>query len=926
MKKYLLLILISGFALSGATQETHWQQQVDYTIRVTLNDSLHTLNGFISIQYQNRSPDTLYYIWFHLWANAFKSDKTAYSDQLLENGQLSFYFSSSEEKGYINQLDFRVNDTRIEPEDHPTHLDIVKLPLPSPLLPDSQVTVTTPFHVKLPRNFSDGGHTGQSYEILQWFPKPAVYDQKGWHPMPFLQQGAPYCETGNFNVALTLPRNYVVAATGILQEEDEKEWLRGRSSFTWTETRYRKKTKGGSFKTIREIFPASDPVTKTLHYVARNAQDFVWCADKRFIVQHDTCSLVSGKTIDVYVYYTQKSKALWINGMDYAKKAVHYYASVINTPPFSSLSIVAASAKMYGASAHPALAVIANNKKTPLKEETVSRAIGQTWMNNLLSANARVHPWMNNSISTFFERQPLLQKPVKINNIHSIHNYEKTAFETMVSVKKDQPVETPAGELSTLNYWLSSGYKGSEWLHILKSFLGKDTFDSCIQVYHQQWQFGHPYPEDFKQIFSTVSNKNTDSIFRLLNLKGDFLPRRPTQIRTVWLAKADPERSYHYIGILPALGFNLYDKLMTGVVIHNYNLPFNRFKFVVAPLYATGSRQISGIGRASYTWYPKSRFYAIEAGSGWEKFTGNTYVDEEHTANYLGFNKLSPYIRFTFNNHNPRSRLHKFIQFKTYFLNTDVLKFTWDTVTMKSDYSIAKQYSSLGQLRWVTDNSRALYPYRTEWQFEVSKDFGRLVYTGNYYFNYPENGGMNVRWFAGKFFYFGGQTSLKRSRTDPYHLNMSTPKGDEDYTYNNYFMGRNEFNGFFSQQVMMRDGGFKTRTDLLNSKVGKTDNWLLALNFTSSLHRHLPVKLFFDLGSYSEGSDDKTGIPKILFDAGFQVSLCKDIVNIYVPLIYSKIYQDYYKTIPGNNFWQRISFSMDIQNISFRKLNLPLPF
>jgi hypothetical protein len=141
----------------------YWQQEVNYTIDVSLNDKEHSLQAFEKIEYINNSPDTLTFIWFHIWPNAYKTDKTAFSDQLLENGNTKFYFSSKEQKGYINRLDFKVNDVTAKTEDHPLHIDIIKLLLPSPLAPGKKVTITTPFHVKLPYNFSRGGHDGDSY-------------------------------------------------------------------------------------------------------------------------------------------------------------------------------------------------------------------------------------------------------------------------------------------------------------------------------------------------------------------------------------------------------------------------------------------------------------------------------------------------------------------------------------------------------------------------------------------------------------------------------------------------------------------------------------------------------------------------------------------------------------------------------------------
>ena len=97
--------------------------------------------------------------------------------------------------------------------------------LPQPLAPGASITITTPFRVKIPDSFSRFGHVGQSYQITQWYPKPAVYDQKGWHPMPYLDQGEFYSEFGSFDVRLTLPANYVVGATGVLQNPEEQQHL-----------------------------------------------------------------------------------------------------------------------------------------------------------------------------------------------------------------------------------------------------------------------------------------------------------------------------------------------------------------------------------------------------------------------------------------------------------------------------------------------------------------------------------------------------------------------------------------------------------------------------------------------------------------------------------------------------------------------------
>jgi len=176
LKKLFLVSLVFFCQIAASyCQPSYWQQQVNFNIDVTLNDKDHTLEGFVKMDYFNHSPDTLYFIWFHLWPNAYKNDRTAFSEQSLENGQTKFYFSNNEQRGYINRLDFKVNGTVVKMEDHPVHQDIIKIVLPQPLAPKSMAKIETPFRVQLPFNFSRGGHVGQSYQITQRMASYALY-------------------------------------------------------------------------------------------------------------------------------------------------------------------------------------------------------------------------------------------------------------------------------------------------------------------------------------------------------------------------------------------------------------------------------------------------------------------------------------------------------------------------------------------------------------------------------------------------------------------------------------------------------------------------------------------------------------------------------------------------------------------------------
>ena len=190
------MIRISFLLLSLTTlfsqDKYYFQQELKYEIDVILNDEDHTLSAYEKIAYKNNSPDELTFIWFHVWPNAYKDNSTAFAKQAGPNS--SFAKSDSLDRGYIDSLDFKVDGKQVDWSFHPEWNDVIKIELNQPLEPGKTIDIETPFFVKIPKVFSRLGHTGKHYEITQWYPKPAVYDHKGWHPMPYLNQGEFYLE------------------------------------------------------------------------------------------------------------------------------------------------------------------------------------------------------------------------------------------------------------------------------------------------------------------------------------------------------------------------------------------------------------------------------------------------------------------------------------------------------------------------------------------------------------------------------------------------------------------------------------------------------------------------------------------------------------------------------------------------------------
>jgi hypothetical protein len=643
----------------------------------------------------------------------------------------------------------------------------------------------------------------------------------------------------------------------------------------------------------------------------------------------------------------------------YIKKTILSRSNLIGEYPYNTVAAVQAETKYSGGMEYPTITLITGVTSERGAEGVIEHEVGHNWFYGILATNERDHPWMDEGMNTYYNhfRYGYEAAPTVVTkkgdkdliNERMPGDIDDFMLRYAASEKRDQPIETVSEKFSELNYELSAYYGASEWMNTIEHVLGRKTFDNCLKAYYQQWKFKHPYPEDFKEVLENISGTTLDEAFAVMNkkkrtdisgikksivldpFKKDMTSSsgRKTKLTSFFSFK-DTDK-YKYIFASPAIGYNRYDKLMIGVLLHNYTLPEEKFQFLIAPMYGTGSKQFNGIGRIDYRLKQGNNGEKLTLSLAGASFNGDAFTDSTGKKNFLRFSKIVPGIKYVFANNNPRSQLVKYLQWKTFFISEESLLSLRDTVNdvYINTYPINNRY--VNQLKFVIENNRVLYPYNATLQAEQGRHFVRLAFTGNYFFNYAKGGGMNVRLFAGKFFYLGEKTFSKQFETDPYQLNITGPKGYEDYTYSNYFAGRNEFDGIASQQIMQRDGFFKVRTDLLSSKIGKTDNWLAAANFTSDFPKafnplqilpvNIPLKIFVDIGTYAEAWQRNSNQGKFIYDAGLQVSLLKGIVNVYAPLLYSKVYRDYINsTISGSKFLKNIVFSIDIQNMKLTKL------
>ncbi len=525
-----IILFIFLFASSNLfAQSTDWQQRVNYEIDVTLNDKKHELDGRMELEYINNSPDTLDFIYFHLYPNAYKNQSTAFAKQFLENGDADFYFSIEADRGYINQLRFKVGDQKLNWEPDREHKDIVKVLLKEPLLPKSKVVLTTPFRVKLPETYSRLGHQGQSYQITQWYPKPAVYDEEGWHPMPYLDQGEFFSEFGKFDVEITLPKNYVVGATGELQNKEELDWLTKKAK----ETAAKK-----SFSLWDESFPKSDTTYKTIQYIQDNDHDFAWFADKRYHVLKGEITLPrSGRKVTTWSMFTNTEANLWKNSIGYLNEATLFYSKHIGEYPYSQVTGLQGGLGAGSGMEYPMVTVIGYAGDSTYLEDVLLHEVGHNWFQAILASNERTDPWMDEGMNSYYEGRYLEEKYPKMGSYDSLPSVNaETAVSNLgfddfyatpynyywylmyARQAKDQAVSLDSETLTSHNYGAMVYGKAALAMRYLEGYLGKAAFDGVMQKYYQNFEFKHVKPSDFRTLLERETGKDFTWFFdKLLN-------------------------------------------------------------------------------------------------------------------------------------------------------------------------------------------------------------------------------------------------------------------------------------------------------------------------------------------------------------------------------------------------------------------------
>ena len=955
MQRLLLAALFLATAACAQAQKAYFQQRVDTRIQVKLDDEQHLLYGFEEITYTNHSPDTLAFLYIHLWPNAYLNDRTPYAQQQMQLGNKDFFYAKAEDRGYIDSLSFRVNGLDATFETLPGAPDIARLQLPQALQPGQALQIETPFRVKIPRIFSRLGHSGQAYYISQWFPKPAVYDRHGWHPVSYLDQGEFYSEIGSYEVSITLPKNYVLLATGNCQQPEEAAWMQALSKQPVAVPRN------------KAAFPPSDTAYKTLTFKEDNIHDFAWFTDKRWALRYDT-AVVDGRTVDIWAAFLPAENTRWHQATGFLKTTLDVYGNEVGPYPYRTIKAVEGDMKAGGGMEYPTITIIDRAAGKGALDDVLAHEAGHNWFYGILASNERQFPWMDEGVNSFYEKKTTARiNGLSRAEIFSSQSLSNLLYYQLAASRQDQAAALPAPAYRELNYGADVYFKPPLLLDWLEAWMGPEHFRAAMRDYYQTWKFRHPYPEDMQAVFQKhsredvswfftgalhtdkpidfkvvrkgannylIQNKSgfaapavldvyvNDSVVRHISTapfaheqvislqEGERLALSPTipdlnrknngyrhggfrPAIGLGLGLQKQEKIY----LLPAPGYNVYDGFMLGPLLHNISLPEHRFKYALAPLYGFGSKSWAGAGSVAYSFYPGKIFQEIIAQADAKSFHYQQSGLNISQPLYARYEKVAPSLNFIFKEKNPLSTVTRTLLLRGYFIREENFNFYQDGTDSLYRPALFSSQKLYGRLSYEHQNERLFNPFSYKGELVMGNTFATLSLEGNIKIDYNlRNKAFYARAFAGKLFPFTSEPIDGR-----YSLNMTSTAGN-DFLYDELFFGRSEQEGVAAHQIVIAGGGFKIPTPRYAHDIGESEDWLAAINLKTDLPLgKLPLRLFFDAGTFANAAKLNPSGSNILFAGGLELHLLGDFFTLHLPLVMSEDYRDYFRSVLGRN-------------------------
>ncbi|WP_448606222.1 M1 family metallopeptidase [Paenimyroides ceti] len=501
---FIVCISTSVFAQHNNPNKGYWQQHAKYKMNVDMDVKSFAYTGTQELVYTNNSPDTLKNVYYHLYFNAFQPgsemdarltaiadpDKRMVKSFKAPDGQIKKQSKIADMKpneiGFLKVTNLKQDGVALTSKVVGTVLEVV---LAKPLLPGTSTTFTMNFEGQAPvmvRRAGRNSEEGVALSMTQWFPKMAEFDFEGWHADPYIGREF-HGVWGDFDVKITIDKNYTIGGTGYLQNKNEI---------------------GHGYEDEGVVVKHDKKQKKlTWHFIAPNVHDFAWGADNDFI--HD--KVIGPNNVELHFFYKNKPNVVenWKKLQPKTVALLDFFNKAIGEYPYKQYSVIQGGD---GGMEYAMCTLITGERSLPSLIGVTAHELAHMWFQHILATNESKHEWMDEGFTSFISDFAVNQIMEKENQ-EDEHPFASMYANYYYMVKKggEQPLTTHADRFDdNMNYGISAYSKGAIFITQLAYVIGWDNTFKTLKRYYNDYKFSHPTPNDFKRTAERVSGANLD--------------------------------------------------------------------------------------------------------------------------------------------------------------------------------------------------------------------------------------------------------------------------------------------------------------------------------------------------------------------------------------------------------------------------------
>lgn len=489
--RFVFFTILAGVSLiSGQNNDSYWQQHVDYVMDVKMDVDTYQYTGTQKLTYTNNSPDALDRVYYHLYFNAFQpgSEMDARlqsvkdpDGRMMVNGKSRIAALSESEMGYLHVQSLTQDGSAVSFNEEGT---ILVVDLANPIPSGGKTVFSMEFEGQVPLQIRRSGRNnseGVALSMSQWYPKLSEYDFEGWHPNPYIAREF-HGVWGDFDVKLTIDKDYTVGGSGYLQNPQE--------------VGHGYETAGTKVKTKGK--------TLTWHFKAPNVHDFMWAADPEYI--HDTLKMEDGPTLHFYYKNDPEILENWKNLQAKTEEAMRFFSKNIGKYPYDQYSVVQGGD---GGMEYAMSTLITGKRQFSSLVGVMVHEMAHSWFQHILATNESKHEWMDEGFTSFISS--LCMNEVMEQNKENPFDGSYKGYYALVNSGMELPQTAHADRYTTnFAYGISAYSKGSIFLSQLGYVIGQDKLMETIRKYYADFKFKHPVPNDVKRTAEKVSGLELD--------------------------------------------------------------------------------------------------------------------------------------------------------------------------------------------------------------------------------------------------------------------------------------------------------------------------------------------------------------------------------------------------------------------------------